>query len=142
MINLKLVKILSFGGLIPFYVLSIFNFFQKAFIVLDLYSLYSLVILSFLFGSTWLQLIIYEEKKNIKSLITAVVLAPVFLIFIEIFIRFEIKIFIFGLSYFIIFLIDKKFLKNIEYLKIRKNLTLQVILTHLILLISIHTNRF
>jgi hypothetical protein len=142
MINLKLVKILSFAGLIPFYVLSIFNFFQKAFIVLDLYSLYSLVILSFLFGSTWLQLIIYEEKKNIKSLITAVVLAPVFLIFIEIFIRFEIKIFIFGLSYFIIFLIDKKFLKNTEYLKIRKNLTLQVILTHLILLISIHTNSF
>src|SRR6056300_1190968 len=135
MINLKLVKILSFGGLIPFYVLSIFIF-------LDLYSLYSLVILSFLFGSTWLQLIIYEEKKNIKSLITSVVLAPVFLIFIEIFIRFEIKIFIFGLSYFVIFLIDKKFLKNTEYLKIRKNLTLQVILTHLILLISVHTNSF
>ena len=142
MINLKLVKILSFGGLSPFYVLSIFNFFHKAFLVLDLYSLYSLVILSFLFGSTWLQLIIYEEKKNIKSLIASVVLAPVFLIFIEIFIRFEIKIFIFGLSYFVIFLIDKKFLKNTEYLKIRKNLTLQVILTHLILLIGIHTNSF
>ena len=83
-----------------------------------------------------------KKKKNKKSLITSVVLAPVFLIFIEIFIRFEIKIFIFGLSYFVIFLIDKKFLKNTEYLKIRKNLTLQVILTHLILLISIHTNSF
>ena len=95
MINLKLVKILSFGGLIPFYVLSIFNFFHKAFLVLDLYSLYSLVILSFLFGSTWLQLIIYEEKKNIKSLITAVVLASVFFIFFSKFILFFFKFFFF-----------------------------------------------
>jgi len=142
MINLKLVKILSFGGLIPFYVLSIFNFFHKAFIVLDLYSLYSLVILSFLFGSSWLMTIFFEKENVSKKLIFFIVITPVLLIFVEIFIQIQIKLFIYSLCFFGIYLIDNKYLKNLDYLKIRKNLTLQVILNHMLILISIYTDSF
>ena len=138
----KLVKILCYSGLIPFYTLSVISFFYKNFFVFDLFSIYSLIIISFLFGSTWLELILYQENSSSKSLITGVVLTPVLLIFVEMLIQAQIKFFIYGICYFGIYLVDQKFLKNLDYLKIRKNLTIQVILNHMLILISIHSNSF
>ncbi len=138
--NLSLIKLLCYSGLIPFYLLSILSIYLKQELILDLFSLYSLVILSFLLGSTWLQLIIYEYKDNLKLTKILVVLYPIFLIIFEILIKFEIKIFLYALSYFIILLLDQRFLKNNEYLKIRKNLTILVIIPHIILLFNIYSN--
>ena len=138
----SLIKVLCYSGVIPFYILSILSFFYKNFFVFDLFSIYSLVILSFLSGSTWLELILYEKEPKIKLLIVTVVLTPIILIIFEIFIQAQIKIFIFGICYFGIYLIDQKFIKNLDYIKIRKNLTIQVILCHILVLISIYTNGF
>lgn len=138
--NLHLVKFLCYSGLIPFYTLAILSFFLKNFFIIDLFSIYSLVILSFLYGSCWLNLINKETESNIKLILIITILSPIFLILNEIFIRIEIKIFIYAIFYLIVFLIDNKFIKNTDYLIIRKNLTIQVVITHILLLISIYTN--
>ncbi len=138
--NLKLVQTLCFGGLIPFYSLSILTFFQKSIFIIDLFSIYSLVILCFLCGSTWLQLVLYEESEKIHLLKIFVVLLPIFLILIEILLKINLKIFVFGLGYLGIYLIDQKFLKNLKYLSIRKTLTILVLISHIIILIGIYTN--
>jgi len=92
----SLVKVLCYSGVIPFYILSILSFFYKNFFVFDLFSIYSLVILSFLSGSTWLGLILYEKEPNIKLLIITVVLTPIILIIFEMTVSFLIKFFIYG----------------------------------------------
>ena len=138
--NLNLVRTLCFGGLIPFYSLSILTFFQKSIFIIDLFSIYSLVILCFLCGSTWLQLVLYDESEKIHFLKIFVVLLPIFLILIEILLKINLKIFVFGLGYLVIYLIDQKFLKNLEYLSIRKALTILVLISHIIILIGIYTN--
>ena len=136
--NLNLVKILCYSGIIPFYFLSLLSFFFKDFFISELFSIYSLIILSFLFGSTWLHLIIYETKNKITFFIIFTVLMPVFLILVEILLPSKIKFFLFSISFFI----DQKFIKNPDYLKIRKNLTTQVIIAHTLFLISIYSNSF
>jgi len=138
--NLKLVQTLCFGGLIPFYSLSILTFFQKSIFIIDLFSIYSLVILCFLCGSTWLQLVLYEESEKTHLLKIFVVLLPIFLILNEILLKINLKIFVFGLGYLGIYLIDQKFLKNLKYLSIRKTLTILVLISHIIILIGIYTN--
>ena len=86
---------------------------------------------------------IFFEKENIsKKLIFFIVITPVLLIFVEIFIQIQIKLFIYSLCFFGIYLIDNKYLKHLDYLKIRKNLTIQVILNHMLILISIYTDSF
>ena len=140
MLHKNLVKNLCLGGLVPFYLLPITIFFNYSNLYIDLFSLYSLVILSFLCGSTWYHLIINEKKNDIKLLICFIVLLPIILLFIEIIISDIFKIFIFALSYFVIFVIDKKYYTNIDYLFLRKVLTIFVIISHIILLIGIYTN--
>jgi len=140
--NLNLVKILCYSGIIPFYFLSLLSFFFKDFFISELFSIYSLIILSFLFGSTWLHLIIYETKNKITFFIIFTVLMPVFLILVEILLPSKIKFFLYAISFFIIYMIDQKFIKNPDYLKIRKNLTTQVIIAHTLFLISIYSNSF
>ena len=66
--NINLIKTLCFGGLIPFYFLSIITVFNFNFLFVDLFSLYSLVILTFLSGSTWYHLIIVEKKDAYSTL--------------------------------------------------------------------------
>ena len=140
--HLSLVKTLCYSGAIPFYILAITSFLYKNFFIFDLFSIYSLVILSFLFGSSWLMTIFFEKENVSKKLIFFIVITPVLLIFVEIFIQIQIKLFIYSLCFFGIYLIDNKYHKNLDYLKIRKHLTIQVILNHMLILISIYTDSF
>ena len=140
--NINLIKTLCFSGLIPFYFLSIITVFNFNFLFVDLFSLYSLVILTFLSGSTWYHLIIIEKKETTKGLIIFIVLLPIFLIFFEILLPIIFKIFILAVTYLIIFFIDKKFFTNLEYLKIRKILTILVAVSHIIILFGIYSNSF
>ena len=142
MSHLSFVKTLCYSGVVPFYLLSVISFFYKNFFIFDLFSTYSLVILSFLFGSSWLMIILFQKEKVSQKLIFFIVTTPVLLIFVEIIIQTQIKLFIYSLCFLGIFLIDNKYLKNLDYLKIRKNLTIQVIFNHMLILISIYTNGF
>ena len=138
--NLNIIKFLCYSGLIPFFSLSILNFYFKNLIIVDIFSIYSLVILSFLCGSTWIYLILIETKINIKPYLFFIILSPVFLIFCEIFLKVEIKFFVYAIFYFLIQQIDNKFLQNNDYLKIRKNLTMLVMISHIIMLIGIYSD--
>ena len=109
-------------------------------VIIDIFSIYSLVILSFLCGSTWIYLILIETKINIKPYLFFIILSPVFLIFCEIFLKVEIKFFVYAIFYFLIQQIDNKFLQNNDYLKIRKNLTMLVMISHIIMLIGIYSD--
>ena len=138
--NLNIIRFLCYTGLIPFFSLSILNFYFKNLIIVDIFSIYSLVILSFLCGSTWIYLILIETKINIKPYLFFIILSPVFLILCELFLRIEIKFFIYAIFYFLIQQIDNKFLRNNDYLKIRKNLTMLVMISHIIMLIGIYSD--
>ena len=92
--NLNIIKFLCYSGLIPFFSLSVLNFYFKNLIIIDIFSIYSLVILCFLCGSTWVYLILIETKINIKTYLFFVILSPVFLILCEIFLKAQIKFFI------------------------------------------------
>ena len=138
--NLNIIKFLCYSGLIPFFSLSILNFYFNNLIIIDIFSIYSLVILSFLCGSTWIYLILIETKINIKPYLFFIILSPVFLIFCEIFLKVEIKFFVYAIFYFLIQQIDNKFLQNNDYLKIRKNLTMLVMISHIIMLIGIYSD--
>ena len=140
--NLNIIKLLCYSGLIPFFSLAILNFYFKNLIIIDVFSIYSLVILSFLCGSTWIYLILIETKINIKPYLFFIILSPVFLILCEIFLKIEIKFFVYAIFYFLIQHIDNKFMQNYDYLRIRKNLTILVVISHIIMLISIYTNSF
>ena len=138
--NLNIIKLLCYSGLIPFFSLSILNFYLKKLIIIDIYSIYSLIILSFLCGSTWIYLILIETKINIKPYLFFIILSPIFLILCEIFLNVEIKFFIYAIFYLLIQQIDNKFMQNYNYLRIRKNLTILVVISHLIMLISVYSN--
>ena len=138
--NLNIIKFLCYSGLIPFFSLSILNFYFKNLIIIDIFSIYSLVILCFLCGSTWVYLILIETKINIKTYLFFIILSPVFLILCEIFLKAEIKFFIYAIFYFLIQHIDNKFMQNFDYLRIRKNLTVLVSISHIIMLISIYSD--
>ena len=138
--NLNIIKLLCYSGLIPFFSLSILNFYFKNLIIIDIFSIYSLVILSFLCGSTWIYLILIETKTNIKLYLFFIILSPIFLILCEIFLNVEIKFFIYAIFYLLIQQIDNKFMQNYNYLRIRKNLTILVVISHLIMLISVYSN--
>ena len=140
--NLNIIKFLCYSGLIPFFSLSILNFYFKNLIIIDIFSIYSLVILCFLCGSTWVYLILIETKINIKTYLFFVILSPVFLILCEIFLKAQIKFFVYTIFYFLIQHIDNKFMQNFDYLRIRKNLTILVALSHIIMLISIYSDSF
>ncbi len=140
--NLNIIKFLCYSGLIPFFSLSILNFYFKNLIIIDIFSIYSLVILCFLCGSTWVYLILIETRINIKTYLFFIILSPVFLILCEIFLKAEIKFFIYVIFYFLIQHIDNKFMQNFDYLRIRKNLTILVALSHIIMLISIYSDSF
>ena len=136
--NLNIIKFLCYSGLIPFYSLCFLSFYLKNFVIIDIFSIYSLVILSFLFGSTWIYLIIIETKSNIKLYLFFVILSPIFLILCEVFLKIEIKFIIYTIFYILIYQIDSKFLRNTDYLIIRKNLTTLVVVSHIIMLVSIY----
>ena len=138
--NLSIIKFLCYSGLIPFFSLSILNFYFNSLIIIDIFSIYSLVILSFLCGSTWIYLILIKDKINIKPYLFFIILSPVFLILCEIFLRVQIKFFVYAIFYFLILQIDNKFLQNDDYLKIRKNLTMLVMISHIIMLIGIYAD--
>ena len=140
MSNLNIIKFLCYSGLIPFFSLSILNFYFKNLIIVDIFSIYSLIILSFLCGSTWVYLILIETKINTKNYLLFIILSPIFLILCEIFLSIEIKFFIYAIFYFIIQQVDNKFMQNYNYLRIRKNLTILVVISHLIMLISVYSN--
>ena len=59
---------------------------------------------------------------------------------VEIFLKVEIKFFVYAIFYFLIQQIDNKFLQNNDYLKIRKNLTMLVMIAHIIMLIGIYSD--
>ena len=138
--NLNIIKFLCYSGLIPFFSLSILNFYFNSVIIIDMFSIYSLVILSFLCGSTWIYLILIKDEINIKPYLFFIILSPVFLILCEIFLRVQIKFFVYAIFYFLILQIDNKFLQNDDYLKIRKNLTMLVMISHIIMLIGIYAD--
>ena len=138
--NLNIIRFLCYSGLIPFFSLSILNFYFKNLVIVDIFSIYSLVILSFLCGSTWIYLILIETKKNTKYYFFFIILSPIFLILCEIFLKIETKFFVYAIFYFLIQQMDNKFIQNYDYLRIRKNLTILVVISHIIMLISIYTN--
>ena len=140
MSNLNIIKFLCYSGLIPFFSLSILNFYFNNLIIIDIFSIYSLVILSFLCGSTWIYLILIETKINIKLYLFFIIISPIFLILCEIFLGSEIKFFVYAIFYFLIQQIDNKFIQNYDYLRIRKNLTILVAISHIIMLVSIYSN--
>ena len=61
MVNKKLINSLSYLGLVPFYVILIFYFFNKNFYLIDIFFYYSLVIITFLSGCE------KTPEKNTKS---------------------------------------------------------------------------
>ena len=137
MVNKKLINTLSYLGLVPFYVILIFYFFNKNFYLIDIFFYYSLVIITFLSGCSWVKLI---ETSKI-SLIIVTIFTPILNLVAEIFLCSYLKGVLYLIFYYLIFFIDKKYITySPDYIFMRRNLTYLVMLSQIIMLIVIYTN--
>lgn len=113
MIDKKTIQILCYLGVFPFYILIGINYFYQSFTVIELFNLYSIIILCFLCGSTWTNLILIRKELNLKFLKIIIVWVPIVLIAIDVIVSsLSIKIFFYATIYFLIYWIDNKFLMN------------------------------
>lgn len=134
----KLINFLSYLGLLPFYFLIILYTKFDAFYFKDIFFFYSLIIVSFLSGSSWINL----SVTNNRLLIVVTILIPIVGLISEIFFRSELKIVLNCFLFYLLFFIDNRYLNyKIDYIYLRKNLTYLVIISQIIMLFIIYSNR-
>ena len=134
----KLINFLSYLGLLPFYFLIILYTKFDAFYFKDIFFFYSLIIVSFLSGSSWINL----SVTNNRLLIVVTMLIPIVGLISEIFFRSELKIVLNCFLFYLLFFIDNRYLDyKIDYIYLRKNLTYLVIISQIIMLFIIYSNR-
>ncbi len=134
----KLINFLSYLGLLPFYFLIILYTKFDAFYFKDIFFFYSLIIVSFLSGSSWINL----SVTNNRLLIVVTILIPIVGLISEIFFRSELKIVLNCFLFYLLFFIDNRYLDyKIDYIYLRKNLTYLVIISQIIMLFIIYSNR-
>ena len=126
----KLINFLSYLGLLPFYFLIILYTKFDAFYFKDIFFFYSLIIVSFLSGSSWINL----SVTNNRLLIVVTILIPIVGLISEIFFRSELKIVLNCFLFYLLFFIDNRYLNyKIDYIYLRKNLTYIVIISQIIM---------
>ncbi|MDA0377235.1 MAG: DUF3429 family protein [Proteobacteria bacterium] len=132
---------LSYLGLIPFYFFSIISIFEDYNFFIDIFFLYSVIIICFLSGSLWMKLMILPKQKNNAFFRILSVTFPLMAMISELFVSYSLKVIIYVLIYILIYICDKKTAAHQmpEYIRMRFFLTGNVILTHLILLYTIFT---
>ena len=109
-----------------------------AFYFKDIFFFYSLIIVSFLSGSSWINL----SVTNNRLLIVVTILIPIVGLISEIFFRSELKIVLNCFLFYLLFFIDNRYLNyKIDYIYLRKNLTYLVIISQIIMLFIIYSNR-
>ena len=134
----KLINFLSYLGLLPFYFLIILYTKFDAFYFKDIFFFYSLIIVSFLSGSSWINL----SVTNNRLLIVVTMLIPIVGLISEIYFRSELKIVLNCFLFYLLFFIDNRYLNyKIDYIYLRKNLTYLVIISQIIMLFIIYSNR-
>lgn len=132
---------LSYLGLIPFYFFSIISIFEDYNFFIDIFFLYSVIIICFLSGSLWMKLMILPKQNNNAFFRILSVTFPLIGMISELFVSYSLKVIIYVLIYILIYICDKKTAAHQmpEYIRMRFFLTGNVILTHLILLYTIFT---
>ena len=134
-------KILGYAGLIPFYIFSIASMLANYNFFIDIFFLYSVIILCFLSGSLWMKLILLPQQKQNFLFKCLAVIFPLIALISELFVSYYLKIAIYILIYILIYICDKRTVSNglSEYIRMRLFLTGHVILTHFILLYTVFT---
>jgi hypothetical protein len=132
---------LSYLGLIPFYFFSIISIFEDYNFFIDIFFLYSVIIVCFLSGSLWMKLMILPKQNNNAFFRILSVTFPLVAMISELFVSYSLKVIIYVLIYILIYICDKKTAAHQMpvYIRMRFFLTGNVILTHLILLYTIFT---
>jgi len=135
----KLIQILGYAGLIPFYFLSLVANLKNYNFLIDIFFIYSVIILS---GSLWMKLILLPAKTNDYLLKILSVTFPLIALASELMVTYVLKIIIYILIYLLIYMCDKKTAGEQlpMYIRMRFFLTANVIISHLILLYAISTN--
>ena len=138
----KLIQILGYAGLIPFYFLSLVANLKNYNFLIDIFFIYSVIILCFLSGSLWMKLILLPAKTNDYLLKILSVTFPLIALASELMVTYALKIVIYILIYLLIYMCDKKTAGEQlpMYIRMRFFLTANVIISHLILLYAISTN--
>ena len=137
----KITKLLGYAGLIPFYAFSLLTINQNYTFFIDIFFLYSVIILCFLSGSLWMRLIISSNQKNNTIYKIISIGFPLFALISELFVAYVLKIIIYVMIYILLYICDKKTIGAglKDYMKMRLFLTINVVLTHFILLYAIFT---
>jgi hypothetical protein len=138
----KIIHVLGYSGLIPFYLFSIMTALEGYNFFIDIFFLYSAIILCFLSGSLWMKLIALPKQAENTFFKFLSVGFPLVVMSTELFVTYAIKTFVYMLIYVLIYMCDKKTTKNtlLDYMRMRFFLTGNVLLTHLILLYAIFTH--
>ena len=137
----KINNILGYSGLIPFYTFSLLTIFESYTFFLDIFFLYSVIILCFLSGSLWMKLITLPKQKENLLFKFVSVSFPLIAMISELFVTYLLKIIIYILIYILIYICDQKTTNNHlpEYMRMRLILTANAIVSHLILIYAIFT---
>ena len=137
----KITKILGYSGLIPFYVFSLLTTNEHFTFFIDIFFLYSVIILSFLSGSLWMKLIKNPNQKNCVLYKFISIGLPLFALTSELFVAYVLKIIIYVMIYILLYICELKTSESNlkDYVKMRFILTINVVLTHFLLLYAIFT---
>ena len=137
----KIIHVLGYSGLIPFYLFSIMTALEGYNFFIDIFFLYSAIILCFLFGSLWMKLIALPKQSENTFFKFLSVGFPLIVMSTELFVTYALKTLVYMLIYVLIYICDKKTAAHQmpAYIRMRFFLTGNVILTHLILLYTIFT---
>ena len=137
----KITKILGYSGLIPFYVFSLLTINKHFTFFIDIFFLYSVIILSFLSGSLWMKLIKNPNQKNSVLYKFISIGLPLFALTSELFVAYVLKIIIYVMIYILLYICELKTSESNlkDYVKMRFILTINVVLTHFLLLYAIFT---
>ena len=137
----KITKILGYSGLIPFYVFSLLTINEHFTFFIDIFFLYSVIILSFLSGSLWMKLIKNPNQNNSVLYKLISIGLPLFALTSELFVAYVLKIIIYVMIYILLYICELKTSESNlkDYVKMRFILTINVVLTHFLLLYAIFT---
>jgi hypothetical protein len=91
----KLIQILGYAGLIPFYFLSLVANLKNYNFLIDIFFIYSVIILCFLSGSLWMKLILLPAKTNDNLLKILSVTFPLIALASELMVTYVLKIIIY-----------------------------------------------
>jgi len=142
----KLAKYLGYSGLIPFYSINVLYFYLgRNEYLIDVYLLYSLVILSFLCGTQWSKILNTETINNKNLILVLSVGLPIVGFFLDFIQNQDVKLLLYVFGFFTVNQIDKNLFfekNNYWYLAFRKRLTFLVIISQIINLFAIYSHRF